>query len=293
MLAVVRFAEQYKHYLLGGHFYVRTDHSSLAWLMRFKNVEGQLAHWLEVLSQFNMTILHRAGSKHCNADPLSRIPDDTNYCNCYQAGVNPKDLPCQGCKYCTRAQQQWSRFEEEVDDVIPLAVCQIVVPPHPFLTIRALSCNPHDPDDPVPNSPVDTRNTVPKFCDDPPSSDDDSFESLDSDTESDDDNGNDTELKQIDHTDKLWVPAYTPQELREFQLGDPNLSFILEWLEKDPTQYELFLGSPALRYYWLHRDHLEMQNGVLYYQWQGIPNDKLLLVIPYNMREVLTHCHDM
>ena len=104
LLAVVRFAEQYKHYLLSGHFYVRTDHSSLAWLMRFKNVEGQLAHWLEVLSQFNMTILHRAGSKHCNADPLSRIPDDTNYCNCYQAGVNPEDLPCQGCKYCTRAQ---------------------------------------------------------------------------------------------------------------------------------------------------------------------------------------------
>ena len=241
-----------------------------------------------------MTILHHAGSKHCNADPLSRVPDDTNYCNCYQAGVNPGDLPCQGCKYCTRAQRQWSRFEEEVDDVIPLAVCQVVVPPHPFLTICALSSDPHDTDDPVPNSPVDASNTVPKFLDDPPSSDDDSFESLESDTESNDDNGDDTELKQIDHTDKLWVPAYTPRELREFQLGDPNLTFILEWLEKDPTQYELFLGSPALRYYWLHRDHLEMQNGVLYYQWKGIRNDKLLLVIPYNMREeILTHCHDM
>ena len=125
---------------------------------------------------------------------------------------------------------------------------------------------------------------MPKSLDDPLSSDDDSFESLDSDTESNDDNDDDTELKQIDHTNKLWVPAYTPRELREFQLGDPNLSFILEWLEKDPTQYELFLGSSALRYNWLHRDHLEMQNGVLYYRWKGIPNDKLLLVIPYNMQ---------
>ena len=240
LLAVVRFAEQYKHYLLGGHFYVQTDHSSLAWFIRFKNVEGQLVCWLEVLSQFNMTILHCAGSKHCNTDPLSRIPDDTNYCNCYQAGVNPEDLPCQGCKYCTRAQQQWSRFEEEVDDVIPLAVRQVVVPPNPFLTIRTLSCDPHDTNDPVPNSPVDASNTVPESLDDPLSSDDDSFESFDSNTESDDDNDDDTELKQIDHTDKLWVPAYTPRELREFQLGDPNLSFILEWLEKDQTQYELF-----------------------------------------------------
>ena len=98
-----------------------------------------------------------------------------------------------------------------------------------------MSCNPHDPDDLIPNSPVDARNTVPKFLDDPPSSDDDSFESLDSDTESDDDNDDDTELKQIDHTDKLWVSAYTPRELREFQLGDPNLSFILEWLRERPN----------------------------------------------------------
>ena len=54
---------------------------------------------------------------------------------------------------------------------------------------------------------------MPKSLEDPPSSDDDSFESLDSDTESDDDNGDDTELKQIDHTEKLWVPAYTPPRI--------------------------------------------------------------------------------
>ena len=33
LLALVRFTEQYKHYLLGTHFYVRTDHNSLTWLM--------------------------------------------------------------------------------------------------------------------------------------------------------------------------------------------------------------------------------------------------------------------
>ena len=33
LLALVRFTEQYKHYLLGTHFYVRTDHNSLTPLM--------------------------------------------------------------------------------------------------------------------------------------------------------------------------------------------------------------------------------------------------------------------
>jgi hypothetical protein len=39
--------------LLGRHFTVRTDHNSLTWLMNFKEPQGQLARWLEELSQFN------------------------------------------------------------------------------------------------------------------------------------------------------------------------------------------------------------------------------------------------
>ena len=58
LLAVVRFCREYRHYLLGRSFIVRIDHSSLTWLMRFKHVEGQLARWLEELSQFDMTIQH-------------------------------------------------------------------------------------------------------------------------------------------------------------------------------------------------------------------------------------------
>ena len=33
---------------------------------------------------------------------------------------------CGGCKYCERAHNQWSRFEEEVDDVVPLAITQLL-----------------------------------------------------------------------------------------------------------------------------------------------------------------------
>ena len=36
-----------------------------------------------------------------------------------------------------------------------------------------------------------------------------------------------------------------------------------------------------------------MENGILYYVWKGIPEDRLLLIVPQNLKsEVLTHCHD-
>lgn len=71
LLAVVRFTRQFCHYLLGSNFILRTDHSSLTWLYRFKRPEGQLARWLEELSQYNFVIEHRAGTHHANADALS------------------------------------------------------------------------------------------------------------------------------------------------------------------------------------------------------------------------------
>ena len=125
LLAIIRFTRQYRHYLLGRKFLVRTDHSSLAWLMRFRYIEGQLARWLEEISQYDMEIVHRKGKLHQNADSLSRIPDELEFCDCYRAGIDIEQLPCGGCSYCTRAHNQWSRFEEHVDYVVPLAVRSI------------------------------------------------------------------------------------------------------------------------------------------------------------------------
>ena len=119
LLAVVRFTRHFRHYLLGRPFDIRTDHSSLQWLMNFRNLNGQLARWLEELSQYQMTIYHRPGAKSVNVDSLSRIPD-LNPCPFYNYDIEPHQLPCGGCNYCTRAHQNWSDFIQEVDDAVPL-----------------------------------------------------------------------------------------------------------------------------------------------------------------------------
>ena len=74
LLALVHFVKYFRHYLYGKRFLVRTDHGSLRWLMNFKNPEGQVARWIELLSSFDMKIEHRPGKTHKNADGLSRIP---------------------------------------------------------------------------------------------------------------------------------------------------------------------------------------------------------------------------
>ena len=74
LLAVITYVKHFRHYLYGREFRVRTDHSSLRWLMNFKDPEGQWARWLETLAMFNMKIEHRPGTQHRNADSLSRKP---------------------------------------------------------------------------------------------------------------------------------------------------------------------------------------------------------------------------
>ncbi len=75
LLAIVEFVKMYHHYLVGAHFLLRTDHAALYWLFGMKNLEGQPARWVERLGCYDMTIKHRPGVKHTNADapsPVSR-----------------------------------------------------------------------------------------------------------------------------------------------------------------------------------------------------------------------------
>ena len=86
LLAVVNFVEYFKPYLYGREFLLRTDHGSLRWLFNFREPEGQIARWLEILAPYKMKIEHRPGSKHRNADALSRRP--CNQCGIYKDWEN-------------------------------------------------------------------------------------------------------------------------------------------------------------------------------------------------------------
>ena len=90
MLALITCLRHFRHYLLGRHFIVRTDHQALKWLQTFHEPEGQVARWQERLQEFDFECMHRPGRSHTNADALSRRPvrPHGNCPSCQQTTVN-------------------------------------------------------------------------------------------------------------------------------------------------------------------------------------------------------------
>ena len=97
--------KHFKHYLYVKRFRLRTDHASLKWLFRFKQPEGQIARWLEMLGSYEFDIQHRARKLHSNADALSRLP-------CTQCGrIDQAEVQA-----VTRSQAKHEKIDENFDE---------------------------------------------------------------------------------------------------------------------------------------------------------------------------------
>ncbi|KAL0162302.1 hypothetical protein M9458_041698, partial [Cirrhinus mrigala] len=122
LLAVVEFTTHFRQYLLGRSFTVRTDHSSLQWLIRMREPEGQLARWLEKLGEYDFKVVHCPGRCHENADVLSRRPCRST-CPC---NLNPILSSPQLCHQAVQCD-----FDDELVNNVPVAVspesCQVGV----------------------------------------------------------------------------------------------------------------------------------------------------------------------
>ena len=90
MLAVVAMCTHFISYLRGEQFTLRTDHSSLRWLQRFRNGDGMLARWYLLLGQLSVTFEYRPGAQHANADGMSR---QCGQCQRPDCPVSAKDSP--------------------------------------------------------------------------------------------------------------------------------------------------------------------------------------------------------
>ena len=62
-LAVVKAIENFHPYLYERQFTVRTDHTSLQWLLTFKNPEGQMARWLRETADLQLSYQVSGGQR--------------------------------------------------------------------------------------------------------------------------------------------------------------------------------------------------------------------------------------
>ena len=72
-LAMVYVLQNFKHYLLGGHFKMFTDHSDLKYLVNNPVLGGQICHWLILFQEFNFEIIVKLGHLNAGSNHLSQI----------------------------------------------------------------------------------------------------------------------------------------------------------------------------------------------------------------------------
>jgi len=85
--------KHYRQYLLGRQFTIRTDHAALSSLLTAKDLIGQQARWVDLMSDYTFTFQHRAGKSHSNADALSRIlPCEENGDPCRQCHKHIREV---------------------------------------------------------------------------------------------------------------------------------------------------------------------------------------------------------
>jgi hypothetical protein len=285
----------YRHYLLGRRFIVRTDHHSLIWMLNFKSPQDQLARWLEELSQYNMEIQHRPGRKHVNVDALSRLPHTYGAADTAMA-VHLRDLPCGGCQKCTKAHEFWNTFTETVDDVAPLAR------PGTLIYSQEESLGAVGPDGSqtalyqcYPEGSVGATGTgqdsraaldyvMGEFLHLAGALEEPGLD-LDSDIHVTQGGPFRTQARLFLHPSVAMVVraldgpddgslsflGLSPEEMRESQQRDLDLSLFRQWLAADtePDEGDLFLASPALKYLWLNRALFTMDEDQVLWKLTG------------------------
>ena len=65
--------QKFRQYLLGVHFHMYTDHSTLKYLVNKKMLGGNICRWLLLFQEFDFEVIVKLGQLNVGPDHLSRI----------------------------------------------------------------------------------------------------------------------------------------------------------------------------------------------------------------------------
>ena len=79
LLAIIRALEEWRHYIQGSPHttIIFSDHKNLTYFREAQKLNRRQARWSLYLSEFNVKLVHIAGTKIVQSDALSRRPDFT------------------------------------------------------------------------------------------------------------------------------------------------------------------------------------------------------------------------
>jgi hypothetical protein len=64
---------KFRHYLLGKHFNMFIDHSTLKYLVNKPVLGGRICHWLLLFQEFDFDVIVKLGKLNARLDHLSRV----------------------------------------------------------------------------------------------------------------------------------------------------------------------------------------------------------------------------
>ena len=88
LAAVVHALKTWRHFLIGNHCEVYTDHKSLKYIFTRKELNLRQRRWLELIKDYDMKLHYHPGKANVVADALSR----KSYVNTLITGGLPKEL---------------------------------------------------------------------------------------------------------------------------------------------------------------------------------------------------------
>jgi transposase InsO family protein len=285
LLAVVHFVKMYRHYLIGQHFIIRSDHAALRWLKSFKEPEGQVARWLEVLDTYNYTLIHRPGIKHGNADALSR--GACPQCHGDHQGEVIRKGRHKTVQHIEVKQQKLATVSPD-DTVIPQSP---LVNPIQLESGSGLTSN----EGLVKRaSPLRGRGDR-----------DSSREPLDE--------GQEmtnlhvcpvmTRAKQgltsADGQVSNWLASaiFNPETIKQQQRADPVLSEIFGWVKTSvkPSYGDISAHGTELKFYWGQLDSIKIVDGILTRELELVnrPTRRQILAPPPMRQDIMTECHNV
>ena len=79
LLAIIRALEEWRHYIQGSPHttIIFSDHKDLTYFQEARKLNRRQARWSLYLSEFDIKLVHIAGTKIVQSDALSRRPDFT------------------------------------------------------------------------------------------------------------------------------------------------------------------------------------------------------------------------
>ena len=261
LLAVVYYLKYFRHYLLGAAqtVKVRTDHAAIQWLRRIPEPVGQQARWLELMEEFDIEIEHRAGRLHNNADAMSRDPCYNRRC-CPNFG-READAAAEQSPGCRSGVEVWAEGHEE----------KAVAAPR--------------------EAEVESESAVKGTSEVPDDEENDSRRVARTRRAAEPSTSADIQC------DDVAMPWRDDRFLAERQRADPNLSKIIELLERGsapPTWDEIAPLPEHAKILWRQWQRLSLRDGILIRRFDESNGRRCFwqLVLPKQMRtEFLSAIH--